>query len=125
MPDDDGRLAALIDNELDQEEQGRACSQGSRRARPCVSALRGSTGRARLVTAFDALLEQEQMASRNFGPPFPKRTPTPPNGGGTRLDRLARACRRNRRWPSPGLERPPGSGSAITRRGAGDVTEQQ
>ena len=62
MPDDDERLAALIDNELDEESKMRLLARLAQddALRERLERLRRD--RAWLVTAFDALLEQAPLA---------------------------------------------------------------
>ena len=81
MPDDEERLAALIDNELDEDEKSAllarlAQDEGLRNR---LEALRQD--RARLVASFDALLAQAPLARLRAAiptadaelPPHPKR----------------------------------------------------
>jgi anti-sigma factor RsiW len=76
MPDDDGQLAALIDNELDQESKARLLARlGQDEAlRERLEELRRE--RARLVTAFDALLEQAPLAKLRAAIPQEDAGPT-------------------------------------------------
>ncbi len=109
MPDDDGRLAALIDNELDQESKARLLARLAQdeALRERLEELRRD--RARLVTAFDALLEQAPLAKlraaipqADAGPPM--RRDAPRSAGSGLPPKSSSAFS----WPG----RPPGSGSA-------------
>ena len=62
MPDDEERLAALIDNELDEDEKSALLARLAQdeALRKRLEALRQD--RARLVASFDALLEQAPLA---------------------------------------------------------------
>ncbi len=82
MPDDEERLAALIDNELDEDEKSALLARLAQdeALRKRLEALRQD--RARLVASFDALLEQAPLARLRAAipaadldlPPHPKRS---------------------------------------------------